>query len=44
MELAKPALEAAKAALLLVKAADINEIKALAAPPDDIRTVCELTF
>lgn len=40
MEAAAPALLAAKAALQNVKAAQITEIKALANPPDAIRTVC----
>lgn len=44
MEAAKPALEAAKAALNMVKSNDIVEIKNLANPPDDVKTVCQLTF
>jgi hypothetical protein len=44
MELAAPALLAAKAALQMVKQADITEIKNLANPPDDIKLVCQLTF
>jgi len=44
MEAAKPALDAAQAALQLVKAPDIVEIKNLANPPDDVKTVCQLTF
>ena len=44
MDAAKPALEEAKQALQMVKAADITEIKNLPNPSDDIRTVCALTF
>ena len=44
MEAAAPALLAAKAALQNVKAAQITEIKALANPPEMIKTVCQITF
>jgi hypothetical protein len=44
MQEAEPALQAATAALALVKSADITEIKNLANPPDDVKTVCQLTF
>ena len=44
MAAAQPALLEAKAALQIVKANDITEIRALASPPEDVKVVCQLCF
>lgn len=44
LEQAQPAIKAAQDALLEVSAKDLNEVKALNNPPEDVRLVCTAAF
>ena len=44
LEAAQPAIQAAQQALLDVQAKDLNEVRALTAPPENIRDICTIAF